>query len=733
LGVDEDALYVATNLFTDGTTYPCAAYGAAFFGYGGSSAFVIRKADLLNPATPADITTHNPGAGNTMTAFRRLLDWGPGSGNTFNGPYMPQGVDNFDVGTNEGYFIGINGCCNDITQVVVRRISNPGGVPTISADLNVNMPDPVDYPIRMPHLGNAGNGASGGRIDVGDGRLMSAHIRDGVLYTTGSGAVLADGTHTAGAGSADLRTGTHWLTIGSLTSTPASTDGGVIYDSTATASNPYFYNYPSIMSSGQGHVALGMSRSSAVEYVGAATVGRLASDPAGTVQGLPILYQAGLDSYNLTFSTSSAARKRWGDYSYTSLDPCDDMTMWTIQEFANTPRITTSVGPLDSGSWGTSVAQLQAPAPSITEVSPSAVQGGQAAVVLTLTGTGFYDMVGNGVNPATGCPANPFNVALSGVPNASVTNVTWVDEDTVTVTIETVGVIGDATGTLTLTNSDGQTDSGTFAVALAGDTIGVKTPATGLIRLRTQNSAGPATYTMIYGGPSDVALAGDWNGDGTDTLGFYRPSTAFFTLSDQASALVAGIPTTTYNFGYGSLGDRPVVGDWDGNGRDSVGVYRASIKYFYLRNTLSGGFADVSILVPFAAAGDIPLAGDWNGDGKASPGLYRPSTSQFLLTNRATSGTATLDHLFIFGIPNDRPVIGDWNNDGRDSIGVARNSGSSNVFFLRNSIVSGAANHVFVFGSANDLPLAGQWLSFAPPSPAPLEVAPSFEPGRPSR
>ncbi len=27
--------------------------------------------------------------------------------------------------------------------------------------------------------------------------------------------------------------------------------------------------------------------------------------------------------------------RRWGDYSYTSLDPIDDMTMWTIEEFCD--------------------------------------------------------------------------------------------------------------------------------------------------------------------------------------------------------------------------------------------------------------------------------------------------------------------------------------------------------------------------------------------------------------
>ena len=42
-------------------------------------------------------------------------------------------------------------------------------------------------------------------------------------------------------------------------------------------------------------------------------------------------------------------RNRWGDYSATQVDPSDDLTLWTIQEYARIP-----VGRGDqSGRWGT--------------------------------------------------------------------------------------------------------------------------------------------------------------------------------------------------------------------------------------------------------------------------------------------------------------------------------------------------------------------------------------------
>jgi hypothetical protein len=45
-------------------------------------------------------------------------------------------------------------------------------------------------------------------------------------------------------------------------------------------------------------------------------------------------------------------------------------------------------------------------------------------------------------------------------------------------------------------------------------------------------------------------------------------------------------------FNFGLLGDEPVVGDWNGDGRDGLGVVRtvpgvSSAKYWYLRNTVT--------------------------------------------------------------------------------------------------------------------------------------------------
>ncbi len=53
----------------------------------------------------------------------------------------------------------------------------------------------------------------------------------------------------------------------------------------------------------------------------------------------------------------------------------------------------------------------------------------------------------------------------------------------------------------------------------------------------------------------------------------------------------------------------PLVGDWDGDGDDTVGIYRNSA--FYLRNSNTAGPADLAF--NYGIPGDTQLVGDWEG------------------------------------------------------------------------------------------------------------------------
>src|SRR6266540_6593025 len=201
-----------------------------------------------------------------------------------------------------------------------------------------------------------------------------------------------------------------------------------------------------------------------------------------------------------------------------------------------------------------------------------------------------------------------------------------------------------------------------------GVKVGVYRPSNGLLFLKNTNTTGIADVAINYGIPGDYPVTGDWDGNGTDTIGVYRNGT--FYLRNSNTVGFADIV-----FPFGLPGDQPVAGDWDGNGTDTVGVYRNGT--FFLRNSNSNGIADISF--GLGIPGDVGIAGDWNNDGMDTTGVFRPSNGVIFLKNANSTGFA--DVAINYGIPGDKPVIGDWNNDGIDTIGVYRNG----TFYLRNT------------------------------------------------
>ena len=190
-----------------------------------------------------------------------------------------------------------------------------------------------------------------------------------------------------------------------------------------------------------------------------------------------------------------------------------------------------------------------------------------------------------------------------------------------------------------------------------------------------------------FGINGDTPLAGDWNGNGIDTIGVYRPSDQGFYLSNDNV-------TTAGSFGFGSPGDLPVTGDWNCDGMVTIGVYRPSTQTFHLSNdnvTAPGTIA-------FGNPGDLPVIGDWNGDCFDEIGLFRPSTQTFYTTG-PTAGT------FVYGSPGDTPIAGNWDGIGGDTIGIYRPS--TREFHLSNNNATTAG--IFPFGNPNDLPLVGDW------------------------
>lgn len=108
------------------------------------------------------------------------------------------------------------------------------------------------------------------------------------------------------------------------------------------AMNGLALTYPSISANANGTFVIGFNGSGSTADIGAYAV--VCSELTG-VCAAPTLVYAGLaDNYNVTFGGPS---NRWGDYSWTTVDPTDPSNFWLFQEI-----------PLTNSTWGTVITEI---------------------------------------------------------------------------------------------------------------------------------------------------------------------------------------------------------------------------------------------------------------------------------------------------------------------------------------------------------------------------------------
>ena len=454
LGIDNNALYIGTNNFC----------GSPSQTYNSSDGYVINKANLIAGTL-------------TVTVFRGLV---PTSGS--DGPYTPQGVDNFDGSATEGYFIGVSNAF--FSKLVIRRVSTPGGTPTISAniDLTVNTTTAASD---VRHQGAASNR----RLDALDDRLFAACLRNGRLWTAHNFDVDVSGVASFGSG----RTGSRWYEIQSLTGTPTLVQSGTIFDPTVT--NPKSYWIPSVMVSGQGHAAFIFSSAGIVNFANQSTTGRLSGGTLGTTQSV-----TNVTASSTAYNQQAVDGQRWGDYSYVSLDPNDDMTMWGVMSFCDA-----------TNSYGVRIAKLLAPPPPpLTSASPNSITLGQTNVNVIITGTpstgeGFYD-------PGAGF-TNRISASING--GVIVNSTTYNSSTQVTLNITTTSAVAGAK-TVIITNPDGQSVSSSIIFDVALPVVISSFNATTdkrdiTLKWRTEEEINNSGFDIERQSISGNGVQGEWN------------------------------------------------------------------------------------------------------------------------------------------------------------------------------------------------------------------------------
>jgi hypothetical protein len=219
---------------------------------------------------------------------------------------------------------------------------------------------------------------------------------------------------------------------------------------------------------------------------------------------------------------------------------------------------------------------------------------------------------------------------------------------------------------------------------------------------------------IAWGGSNDIPVVGDWNGDGKTEIGIFRPSSGTWYLDFNGDGLFDNCVVDKC-ISWGGAGDTPVVGDWSGDLKTKIGIFRPSNGTWYLDTDGDGHFDNcvVDKCIPWGGSGDKPVVGDWNGDGKTKIGIFRDSNGTWYLDTDGDGhfDNCVLDKCLAWGGSEDKPVLGDWNGDGKTKIGIFR---PSNGTWYLDPNGDGVFDYCVLdlcipWGGWGDVPVVGRW------------------------
>ncbi len=275
-------------------------------------------------------------------------------------------------------------------------------------------------------------------------------------------------------------TGVRWY---ELRRTPPGSGNWVLQQQGTQASTDGIFRWTgSVAMDKAGNMALGYNVSSdgvsphPVVFPGVRIVGRLSTDPAGTMTTPEV---------HLVDGSSSAGGQRWGDYASMRIDPADGCTFWYTTDYNN--GSTTRIGAVKFPSCAPTTP------PTITKTfSPPTIGVGMFSFLtftivnpnaaLPLTGVGFTDTL-----PAGVVVANP-NGLSGSCPGGTIT-----------------AVPGTNSVSLSLANLAANT-SCNFTVQVIGQTVGLKANSTGALN-SFQATGDPATANLAVALPPGISKA----------------------------------------------------------------------------------------------------------------------------------------------------------------------------------------------------------------------------------
>ncbi|TAN39375.1 MAG: hypothetical protein EPN25_11985 [Nitrospirae bacterium] len=226
----------------------------------------------------------------------------------------------------------------------------------------------------------------------------------------------------------------------------------------------------------------------------------------------------------------------------------------------------------------------------------------------------------------------------------------------------------------------------------------------------------PADLLFSFGGGivGAIPVTGDWDASGRTEVGIYDNGSWY--LDNNGNGIWEGAPTDIfYSFGGGLTGAVPVTGDWDGDGKTEIGIYADGLWYLDRNGNgqWEGSGADLFYSFGGGLTGAVPVVGDWNGDGTDEIGLYLDGTWYLDVNGNGAWDGEPVDRIESFGggLTGAVPVAGGWSQDGVTEIGVYF-GGSWYLDFSASGAWDGTTFdqfYIYGVGLTGAVPVTGNW------------------------
>lgn len=207
-----------------------------------------------------------------------------------------------------------------------------------------------------------------------------------------------------------------------------------------------------------------------------------------------------------------------------------------------------------------------------------------------------------------------------------------------------------------------------------------------------------AAVSFAWGAGGDVPLMADFDGDSKMDYAVFRPSigTWFIRHSNGSMRTIS----------WGTVGDVPLTGDFDSDGKADLVVYRPTEGRWFVTQSSMGypRQGPGSYWVAWGTTGDQPHIGDFNGDGLSDMVVFRPSSGYWFARYSTRSSQQGGGLTIVWGGGGDESIVGDWDGDSRTDLAVYRPS--EGRWYVLQSSTAFRSGSWFAWGAGGDIPLA---------------------------